>query len=54
MKLYVEREQILQKIDAIVDKTFQMDMEWDWPCGVAFYGVARAYEITKNNPILID
>lgn len=48
MKLYVEREQILKKIDAIVDKTFQMDMEWDWPCGVAFYGVARAYEITKK------
>lgn len=23
-----------------------MDMTWDWPCGVAYYGVARAYEVT--------
>jgi unsaturated rhamnogalacturonyl hydrolase len=29
-------------IDAIVRKTMAMDLTWDWPGGVAYYGVAEA------------
>ena len=25
-----------------------MDLTWDWPCGVAYYGVSRAYQTTGN------
>ena len=52
MKLKINKEQILKSIDAVVNKTFQMDMVWDWPCGVAFYGVAEAYEKTGNKKYL--
>ncbi len=33
-------------MDAVVRKTMEMDLPWDWPCGVAYYGVACAYEAT--------
>ncbi|MCL2392939.1 MAG: glycoside hydrolase family 88 protein, partial [Oscillospiraceae bacterium] len=29
-----------------------MDLIWDWPCGVAYYGISRAYEATKNDEYL--
>ena len=29
-----------------------MDMVWDWPCGVAYYGVSRAYEATGRKEYL--
>lgn len=47
-----DKEDILQKIDQVVEKTMKMDMVWDWPCGVAFYGVAKAYEVTKKKAYL--
>ena len=25
---------------------------WDWPCGVAYYGICEAYEVTKNERYL--
>ena len=30
----------------------RMDMTWDWPCGVAYYGICEAYEVTKNERYL--
>ena len=30
----------------------RMDMPWDWPCGVAYYGICEAYEVTKNEKYL--
>lgn len=39
-------------IDHIVDKTMSMDLTWDWPCGVAYYGIAKAYEVTKKKEYL--
>jgi unsaturated rhamnogalacturonyl hydrolase len=30
----------------------EMDLPWDWPCGVAYYGVARAWEVTGRQEIL--
>lgn len=41
-------EAIHDAIDRIVRRTFQMDFPWDWPAGVAFYGVSRALEATGN------
>ena len=29
-----------------------MDMTWDWPCGVAYYGIAKAYETTGDKEFL--
>lgn len=33
-------------MERIIHRTFGMDMEWDWPAGVAMYGVACAWEAT--------
>lgn len=44
--LMVENEKLLEAMDAIVHKTMKMDMTWDWPCGVAYYGICEAYKAT--------
>ncbi|PAD00408.1 glycoside hydrolase family 88 protein, partial [Bacillus licheniformis] len=51
-KLVFDEEKLNQVIDRIVKRTFEMDFEWDWPGGVAFYGVAEAYEATENEEYL--
>lgn len=43
IKLNINQETLLQKIDAVVRKTMAMDLTWDWPCGVAYYGICEAY-----------
>lgn len=48
MKLEFDREQILEVIERIVERTMKMDLTWDWPCGVAYFGVGEAYEKTGN------
>jgi len=30
----------------------RMDMTWDWPCGVAYYGISEAYRVTGNEEYL--
>ena len=47
MQLEFNREQIENVIDRIVDRTMKMDLTWDWPCGVAYYGISEAQEM-KN------
>ncbi|MDQ0232528.1 glycoside hydrolase family 88/105 protein [Metabacillus malikii] len=47
-KLQFNEEEIRLVIDKVVNRTFQMDFNWDWPGGVAFYGVAEAYEATEK------
>lgn len=44
--LVFDEKQILETIDRVVDRTFRMDFSWDWPGGVAFYGVCEAYQAT--------
>lgn len=44
----IEKEQLISTIDKVVRRTMQMDMDWNWPCGVAFYGISRAYGLTGN------
>lgn len=48
----VNKEELKALIDVVVNKTFQMDLNWDWPLGVAFYGVAKAYETTGDEAYL--
>lgn len=50
--LVFDESSILDAIDAVVNKTFQMDFNWDWPGGVAFYGVAEAYEVSGKEEYL--
>lgn len=45
-KLNFDREQVEDAMNRIVERTKRMDMSWDWPCGVAYYGIAEAYEMT--------
>ncbi|HZG84018.1 glycoside hydrolase family 88 protein [Paenibacillus sp.] len=44
--LQLDEQEIRDRIDRVVHRTFQMDFDWDWPGGVAFYGVSEAYEAT--------
>ncbi|WP_028552814.1 glycoside hydrolase family 88/105 protein [Paenibacillus sp. UNC451MF] len=46
--LIYDEQEIRTAIDRVVRRTFQMDYNWDWPGGVAFYGVTEAYEATGN------
>lgn len=52
LKLNYDEQQIKKVIDAVVRKTMTMDLTWDWPCGVAYYGVSEAYNATKNEDYL--
>ena len=38
LKLEYDKKEIEEVIDKIVKKTMNMDLTWDWPCGVAYYG----------------
>ncbi|MGO4269954.1 glycoside hydrolase family 88 protein, partial [Paenibacillus sp. TAF58] len=48
----INETDIKQAIERIVTRTFQMDMTWDWPAGVAFYGVGQAYLATGETKYL--
>ncbi|AWB46507.1 glycoside hydrolase 105 family protein [Paenibacillus sp. CAA11] len=52
-KLVFDEEQVRKVIDRVVERTFNMDFSWDWPGGVAFYGVCEAYEATGNEDYLV-
>lgn len=52
MKLAFDKAKVEKIIDSIVGCTMTMDLTWDWPCGVAYYGIAEAYEKTKNEKYL--
>jgi len=46
------RDEIVELVDRIVEKTFEVDYTWDWPAGVAFYGVGLAYQALKKERYL--
>ena len=52
MRLNYNKEQLEAVIDKVAERTMNMDMTWDWPCGVAYYGMAEAYEATGNKKYL--
>ncbi|MEF2966040.1 glycoside hydrolase family 88 protein [Paenibacillus sp. M1] len=47
-----DEQQIKDVIHRVVERTFRMDFSWDWPGGVAFYGVCEAYEATGREEYL--
>ncbi len=46
LKINYDKDHVLNVMDSVVKKTMNMDLIWDWPCGVAYYGITRAYEAT--------
>lgn len=52
MKLEFDRAEIETVMDRIVERTMEMDMNWEWPCGVAYYGLAKAYEALRKTKYL--
>lgn len=52
LKLEYDKEQIKEVIDRVVRKTMNMDLTWDWPCGVAYYGISEAWEKTGKEEYL--
>lgn len=52
IKLEFEAEQVYDAIDRVVQKTMQMDMPWEWPCGVAYYGISEAFSLTRKEEYL--
>ena len=51
-KIAFDAENVRQVMTKVVERTMDMDMTWDWPCGVAYYGVAEAYMATKDERYL--
>jgi len=51
-ELKFDRETIIETMDRMLKRTFKMDFPWDWPAGVAFYGVSEAIEATGNEEYL--
>lgn len=47
------KEDLPNQIDRIVKRTMQMDLPWEWSCGVAYYGIAKAYEKTKREGLIV-
>ncbi|MEN8907190.1 MAG: glycoside hydrolase family 88 protein [Clostridiales bacterium] len=47
--LEFDRKNIENVIDKVVKKTVYMDMKWNWPCGVGYYGVCKAWEVLKKD-----
>ncbi|WP_168120048.1 glycoside hydrolase family 88 protein [Paenibacillus sp. HB172176] len=52
MKLRTTSEELLPVMKQVADYTLEMDLTWDWPCGVAYYGVSRAFEVTGEQSYL--
>lgn len=52
LKLEYDKAQIEHVVDKIVKKTMNMDLTWDWPCGVAYYGISEAYLNTGKEEYL--
>ncbi len=52
LKLEYDKKQIEDVVDRLVKKTMNMDLTWDWPCGVAYYGIGEAFEKTGRKEYL--
>lgn len=52
IRLTHETETTTRALDAMVRKTMAMDLTWDWPCGVAYYGIGEAFRVTQDQAYL--
>jgi unsaturated rhamnogalacturonyl hydrolase len=48
----VDKQELRRLIGLVVDRTMRLDFSWDWPGGVALYGVCRAWEATGEERYL--
>ena len=48
----IEKATIREYMDRVVKRTMAMDFAWDWPAGVAFYGICRAWDVLKEQEYL--
>ena len=51
--LIYDKKEIEAAVDAIVKRTMRMDLTWDWPGGVAYYGVCEAYKATGKEEYIL-
>ena len=51
--LIYDKKEIEAAIDAIVKRTMRMDLTWDWPGGVAYYGVCEAFKATGKEEYIL-
>lgn len=47
-----DRDEVLAAVEAAARQTMNMDMPWDWPCGVAYYGMCEAARATGREEYL--
>ncbi|MBQ9612266.1 MAG: glycoside hydrolase family 88 protein [Lachnospiraceae bacterium] len=52
--LEFDKTQVMELMKKVTERTMRLDMTWDWPCGVAYYGISKAYEITGDDWFLQD
>ena len=48
-KIEYDKEKIEAAIDKIVYRTMRMDLTWEWPGGVAYYGICAAADATGKD-----
>ncbi len=48
MSIAFDRSRLLAAVDAIAQQTMRMDLAWDWPCGVAYYGMCEVSRVTGD------
>ena len=44
-----DRARVLAAADAVAEMTMRMDFTWDWPCGVAYYGMCELARVTGED-----
>jgi len=47
-----DKQRVMEAIDAVAKQTMDMDMPWDWPCGVAYYGMCEVSRVTGDDKYL--
>lgn len=52
VNLTYDQGKVLETLDRVIRRTMQMDLPWEWPCGVAYYGVSEAYALTREEAYL--
>lgn len=49
VNLQFDRERVMAAVEAVTAQTMRMDLTWDWPCGVAYYGMCEISRVTGED-----
>ena len=52
MTISFDPARVREAMDRVVRRTLNMDLIWDWPCGVAWFGVCEAWRATGQQEYL--